>query len=119
MPRQSELLNDLTQFIGYQPAIILVRGWGGRRLRVPANVDERHPIALAIGLEPAERLAAFYGGTELELPAERNALLEMRNRQIVSECETESTRAVARRYGLTARHVRYIKAQAEAQHAAE
>lgn len=112
MPRLSRLLTELTERLGYGPAIELVRGWGGRRLTVPASMPETHPIALTIGLGPAERLAQWYGGSVLELPVERNALLDMRNARIRQEIEAgEATRAVARRYGLTARHVRHIRAQ--------
>lgn len=112
MPRQSAIVTELIEFVGYPAAIELVRRWGGRRLRVPNHVHDDHPITLAIGLEPAERLATFYGSTELELPAERNALLEMRNTKICQELEGgDSTRAVAERYGLTARHVRHIRDQ--------
>lgn len=112
MPRQSALLTELTETIGYGPTIELVRAWGGRRLSVPASIEEDHPIALALGAEPADRLATFCGGTRLEIPVERNALLELRNDKITQElAQGETTRAVAERYGLTARHVRHIRDQ--------
>lgn len=119
MPRKSELLDEMTSQIGYGETIELVRGWGGRRLRVPPDIKADHPIALKIGFVAARQLSHYYGGTELELPAERNALTEVRNRSIVRDLDNgRSPRDCAIRYGLSPRHVRYIWNQVKRQHEA-
>ncbi len=92
MPRKSELLDELTTQIGYGETIELVRGWGGRRLHVPKDLDATHPIALTVGLVAARQLSYYYGGTELELPAERNALTEVRNNSILRDLDSGRTR---------------------------
>lgn len=116
MPRQSELLIDLTHQIGYAETMELLRAWGGRRLRVPQTMEPEHPIALQIGFCAAGQLSYWYGGTRLELPAERNALLEVRNSNILRDLDKGvSVRSVADRYGMTPRHVRKIRASRPAE----
>lgn len=115
MPRTSELLNDLTTQIGYGETIELLRAWGGRRLSVPKEMPEDHPIALTIGLGPAQLLASYYGGANsIELPAERNALMQVRNDAIIRDLTAGvPTRSCAIRYGVTPRHVRHIRQRYE------
>lgn len=113
MPRKSELLDELTTRIGYGETIELLRGWGGRRLQIPKEVTGDHPIALSVGLAAAQQLAYWYGGTELELPAERNAMIETRNACVLRDLDHEATSVVAIRYGLSRRHVRYIRQKDE------
>lgn len=113
-PAKNDLLLDLSSQIGYQETIELLRAWGGRRLWVPKAMAPDHPIALAIGVTAAGQLAYFYGGTMLELPAERNHLIRIRNECIFRDLKADPVRTVAIRYGLTPRHVRYIRQQEEA-----
>lgn len=75
----SGILSDLVGLIGHRQAIELLRAWGGRRLKVPAEVHEDHALVFTIGWEAARAIAAQYGGTDLDLPAERNYLVDMRN----------------------------------------
>ena len=114
MPKKSELLDELTERVGFNGTIELLRAWGGRRLRVPKEIPADHPIAFAVGFEPAKKIAYFYGGTDLELPAERNALIQVRNDSILSDLAAgESVRSVAELYGLSPRMVRYIQGAAQ------
>ena len=114
MRHKSKLIEELTQQIGFAETIELLRGWGGRRLRVPKTIDEDHPITYSIGLAAALKLARYYGGTELDLPAERNALMGVRNAALVRDMRKGvPTRECARRYGLTPRHARYIRQKFE------
>ncbi|CAM3292372.1 Mor transcription activator family protein [Halomonas lysinitropha] len=116
MPRRSAILDELADFIGYDAAMTLAKGWGGRRLYIRAQANPCHPITLEIGPEAAEKLAYFYGGTSLDVPGTRNATLEARNRQIMVALEEgQPTREVAVTFGLTARHVRHIRSHHEAE----
>src|SRR5690554_1434986 len=101
MPRRSAILDELTDFIGYDAAMSLAKRWGGRRLYVPAQASPGHPITEAIGPEAAERLVDLYGGDALDVPAARNAMLETRNRRIMAALEEgQTTREVAATFGL-------------------
>lgn len=106
----SRVLQELVDQIGYGATIDLLRAWGGRRLRVPLEPGEEHPITFTIGHRAAQDLAAFYGGSEIDLPAERNALMAIRNAAIMADLRADmSTRACAQKYGMTPRHVRHIR----------
>lgn len=82
----NQLIAEIAKLVGMQNAIVLCRRYGGRTLNIPTqgSITERHPISLTIGLAPAEALAKLYGGTQISLPTEVNALLDVRNEQIVS-----------------------------------
>lgn len=81
----SKILTELAGIVGMQSAIILTRKWGGRAMSVPRadKMHDLHPIALGIGIGPAMSLAREYGGTALQLPTEVNALIDLRNAEIV------------------------------------
>lgn len=101
----SRLLDEVVGFAGFDAALALCRGWGGRLLYVPTkeNLSEAHPVALAIGLKAARELADRYAGERLAIPAERNALLELRNQQIAARWTTTnvSVSELADEYGIS------------------
>lgn len=123
MPRKSQLLEDLNELIGYAATLDLLRAWGGRRLFVPTALDptpgKEHPIVLTIGWEAASRLVSMYGAQALDLPAERNSMIELRNSRIVADLEHMSCHEVARKYGVSPRHARYIRARHQEKEQAE
>lgn len=99
----SALLDEIVEFAGFAAALELCRAWGGRVIYVPKleNMDQAHPIALAIGLTCARELSNRYGGEHLPIPAERNALLELRNRHIVAKYGAgSSVSALSAEYGI-------------------
>lgn len=97
-----KVVQELVDSVGLGNALEIVRRWGGRSLRVPLAVQHSDPLALTLGLVLARKLVQNFGGERLELPAERNALLDMRNEQIVAEVDRgESHSAVAHRYGIS------------------
>lgn len=106
----SGVLRDLVELIGHQPAIELVRAWGGRRLKVPALMTTDHPLVFCVGMEAALKLAEAYGGAEaLDLPAERNFLLDMRNDAILAGWNAKRSVAwLSRTYGVSRRQVNSI-----------
>lgn len=105
----SGILHDLVDLIGHRQAIELLRAWGGRRLKVPADVHEDHALVLTVGWEAARAIAAQYGGTDLDLPAERNYLVDVRNDAIASGFrELRSISWLSQTYGVSRRQVTSI-----------
>jgi len=104
-----KILDDLVDFIGHQHAIELLRAWGGRRLKVPTEIGQDHPLAMTIGLDSAKVMATYYGGTELYLPAERNFLIDLRNAAIVAKFKGGSSiTKLSEDFGVSRRHVHTI-----------
>lgn len=106
----SNILRELVDLIGHQPAIELVRAWGGRRLKIPATINQDHALVYCVGWDAATKLAAAYGGAEpLDLPAERNFLIDLRNDAIASEfARGKSITQLARDYGVSRRQVNSV-----------
>jgi len=103
------LIDELTDLIGHQNAIEIVRGWGGRRLSIPSTIPDHHPITYKIGRDAADLLSHHYGGTEIELPVERSALIRQRDKGIYDDMKRGvSARKVAEIYGITSRHARFV-----------
>lgn len=95
--------------IGHRCAIELLRAWGGRRIRVPAEVREDHALVFTVGWEAAKAIAGRYGGAELDLPAERNYLVDLRNDAIAQDFDKGQTiTALSRDYGVSRRQVNSI-----------
>lgn len=105
----SGILHDLVELIGHRQAIELLRAWGGRRLKVPAEVHEDHALVFTIGWEAARAIAGAYGGTDLDLPAERNYLVDMRNDAIAAGFTgNRSISWLSATYGVSRRQVNSI-----------
>lgn len=105
----SGILQDLVQLLGHQPTIVLVRAFGGRRVKVPATVHQDHVLVYTVGWDAAHKLAKAYGATDLDLPAERNHLLELRNAAIVLDFERgRSISWLSQTYGISRRQVNSI-----------
>jgi len=65
-------------------------------------------MAELIGVEATVHLARLYAGTSVYFPKLDRALLNLRNRVIRDEFNGANIKSLARRWGLSARHVRYI-----------
>lgn len=103
------VLREMSEAIGLGDTIELVRRWGGREMYVPTKVASGDPLSLSIGLVAAERLVKAFGGQRLQLPAERNALLDLRNAEIMNARKAgESMESIGLRYGLTRQAVGHI-----------
>ena len=84
---------------------------------LPAWVEEVDPdqlpgiyqeIADLIGLESTFKLAAVFAGGPIYLPKLERCLVGLRNQIIREEFDGFNTRALARRWGMSQRHIRYI-----------
>lgn len=77
---------------------------------VPSNIEEFHPISLAIGWKRAKAVSQRFGGQQLAIPGEANILLDIRNEMILEErSKGTSLRATAHKYGISERMVRKIE----------
>lgn len=65
-------------------------------------------MAEVIGVDATVHLARVYAGTSVYFPKLDRALLNLRNRVIRKEFDGANIKSLARRWGLSARHVRYI-----------
>lgn len=65
-------------------------------------------ISDLIGLESTLKLAAVFAGGSVYLPKLERCLLGLRNKIIQEEFDGCNTRALARRWGMSQRHIRYI-----------
>lgn len=65
-------------------------------------------MAQLVGVESTVVLARIYAGTSVYFPKLDRALLSFRNRLIRKEFNGANIKALARRWGLSARHVRHI-----------
>lgn len=77
------LLEEIEQAIGRPATIELTRVYGGQTLRVPASVQETHPLATAVGVRAANLLCKEFVGMALDIPCERASLIRARNEEIV------------------------------------
>lgn len=80
----SRTIAEIAETLGMQTAVRLSRVYGGRTLRVPIEVDQLHPLSVALGFEAAQRFVREYRGVCLDVPAEQSALLVLRNQAIVA-----------------------------------
>lgn len=100
----NRIVRHIQKMCGFQATITLMRRFGGRSLRVPElkNITDNSALVLTVGLSNAQALAKKYGGTVLVLPCEQNALMDLRNAEIVRRFldEQESISGLANEFGL-------------------
>jgi len=96
----STKIQRLKQACGLRQTIRLCQVYGGSEITVPKDIDDRHPIALAIGFEGAQALCAMYGGQRIVVPHEYSALIVARDEEIVRRREQgETISELARAFG--------------------
>lgn len=106
----SEILRELVELLGHQPAIELVRAWGGRRLKVPVDMHQDHALVFVVGWEAAGKLSKTYGGADaIDIPAERNHLIDMRNDAVLVGFKAgRSITWLSETYGISRRQVNSV-----------
>lgn len=85
----------------------LVPGWMSR-VRPEQLPEVYQEIAGVIGLEPTLHLAQVFSGNSVYFPKLERSLLDLRNQLIRDEFDGANTRQLARRWGLSTRHLRHI-----------
>jgi len=92
------------QLIGLPDTITLLDARGGTFIRIPFTAQDSQ-LAKIIGLESAIILSHALGGEKKELPKSDKILTQIRNDAIRTARQHMSAAEVARKFGLTRRHV--------------
>jgi Mor family transcriptional regulator len=109
---------DLTHLLGEAAAALLVERLGGIPVYVPACPSSGSPLVLALGHAAAARLCDVCAGQTLELPSRAAAAARARRSQILYDLARGLPASeVARRHGLSVRHIRNIRRDQERIHA--
>lgn len=104
---------EIAEVVGVEPALRLVKAWGGVRLYVPQQMPEDHLLVSTLGRAEADALAARYGGETIQIPRCLHALRAVRNGEIRrARAAGASPALLALRHGLTERQVYAILAAA-------
>ena len=105
----AELLSEVAQLIGTEPALAFARRFGGSRLYIPRQPEADHPIARCIGTEAATMLGRALGGESFAIPGARIYLrwLDARALRILRLSQPE----IALLLGVQERHVRRLLQQ--------
>ena len=105
-----ESLRELSDVIGLDATLMLVRHFGGIRLYIPQDASG-HSLADVLGTEALELLVQVYGGDRLEVPKGAKVIRdEVLRRRYNGTDGTDGAhpRDLAREFFLTERQVRRI-----------
>jgi Mor family transcriptional regulator len=101
--------DNLRRILGDEGARKLAAAFGGRRLYVPRDPGEHHPISVALGREGAARLAGAFHGVGIDIP-----MLPATRAEVRALDAAGCTRAdIARRLRITERWVYKILSEDE------
>lgn len=100
-------IEEIAETIGVRLALKIVQVYGGSEAYFPKRPNEDHPVIQALGKEDGYAICNYMGGSLLSVPhckPPRNALSAIRR----LEAEGLSRSEIARRLGITQRHVRRV-----------
>lgn len=104
-----ESLAELVRVIGLGPCARLLERCGGRKVYVPKELRQDHPLTLIIGREAAALLIEHYQLSTIEIPKHETLVRAMRDNEIRQRhAQGASTSALAEAYWLSERHIRNI-----------
>lgn len=107
-------MQPIIDVLGFDMALTLAGHFGGTRISLSRNPRPGDPICMIIGLDNALRLVRSIGAGQLEIPRCQAWLLGRRDEEIVARFLSGETHAsLARRFGLTERHIRRVLGQDE------
>lgn len=105
---------EMAEIIGLPALQNLVEKRGGVAIDVPKKKpwDAKHPITQSIGEQAAHKLWSIYQGERLEIPRCKAAIVKAIHARIIAERQKgQSETAVALKYHVSARWVRYLCAR--------
>lgn len=106
----SSVHDDIVRLIGEDRALSLIERLGGAAVYVPATPKRGSQLVLAIGMQASAVLCKSFGGERLDLPSLSALQAQHRRCQVIGDLrDGHSVSDVARRNGLSARHVRRIR----------
>ncbi|SDX89194.1 Mor transcription activator family protein [Nitrosomonas halophila] len=107
------ILREIAGLIGLPATLKLCDYYGGVRLYVPKHIPAEHILIDLVGREAACILSEHYGGQEhFDIPKAHLLRTALRNSKIMAEYPALSRSQLARKYGLTERHIGEILATA-------
>ncbi len=100
------ILRQIESALGFDDAMKLVRKLGGLSITIPKDPDRTHLLTKAVGLEIAQKLARLFGGDSIAVPRAHHYRTVLRQAEVCRRYRSgESTRTLAKSYGLTERAV--------------
>jgi hypothetical protein len=118
----TQRLKLLAQATTEDAAAELCRAFPGKRLYIPMDIPERHPISELIGYDQAKKLASAYGGFSIELPTGAGIRQYQRDQEIVAAYSdgTHGVTELAAQHQLSPRHImRIIKTNTDRERASQ
>lgn len=113
--RMPASIEEIAETIGVRLALKIVQAFGGLEIKFPVRPHDQHPVILALGVEDGYEICRYMGGSLISVPhcrPPRNARAQIAR----LEAEGLSRGEIAKRLGLTQRHVRrYAKPPPNAQ----
>lgn len=103
------VFKEIKEKMGCETTAKLVGQYGGTTIYIPKKIKIEHPLYQLLGKEISQQLSSEFGGLHVEI--NRDVALERarRNKMILEDrAAGMSQSAVARKYRLTTRHIRYI-----------
>lgn len=98
-------IEEIAETIGVRLALKIVQTFGGLEIKFPVRPHDQHPVILALGKEDGYEICSYMGGSMISVPhcrPPRNARAQI----IKLEAEGLSRAEIAKRLGITQRHVR-------------
>lgn len=107
-----QLCQELSEIIGLDATLKLVKAYPGVRLYIPANPHPDHPIAQAIGFDALCELAKVYGQETLLLPKLDAAERQIKHQMVASlTAQNHSVRTIALAVGYSTRRVEQLRSR--------
>ena len=98
-------LVDVADALGLRVALGLMQHFGGQDLSIPKSPRDDHPIVLALGREDAHALGRYLAGAVIYVPNGK-ANQSARRDVLALQAEGLAREEIARRLGISKRHVR-------------
>lgn len=99
---------DYVELIGFSATRALCEGWGGYEVYIPITIERDHPLPLRIGHRAAMTLSEQFGGTRIHIPNEARVFREFTIKMIHKDYDAGMlVQDLSRKYGFTARQIRY------------
>lgn len=103
-------LDDIAAVIGYSPTRQLVAWYAGRKLYVPSEPREAHPLRVLLGRAALRRLVREWPGQHIRIPTLAEDQRLVREREIAEALVAgESDGVIAGRYNLTPERIGQIR----------
>lgn len=98
-------IEEIAETIGVRLALKIVQVFGGREIKFPVRPHDQHSVILALGKDDGYEICKYMGGSLISVPhcrPRKNARDEIAKLEALGLSRGE----IARRLGITQRHVR-------------